>query len=160
MAELKAEDLFDAVKNAQDAGILELLPPMKREIRPGDRFFESFQSYLLETINLEKLDQAFYYLAPTIAYMADPKHWIPEEFTSDEMFLAVLHMQQMGLSDVIRMRSSVPGAGDRFFEHYQDILVNQIGVEKMDRLLHVFGQCIRFLATDAALENMMIPETI
>lgn len=39
MVELTSDNLFLAVKNAQDAGLLKLLPAMNGKIKPGDRFF-------------------------------------------------------------------------------------------------------------------------
>lgn len=108
----------------------------------------------METFDLEALDKLLYNLAPTIRYMADQAHWEPAEFTSDEMFRAVLHLQKMGAFEVYKGTLKIPGAGDRFFEYYQDILVHKIGVETMDQILYTLGQCIRFLATDAAMVNM------
>lgn len=154
MVKLDSNDLFDAAKNAQTAGVLELLPQMEGRIAPGDRFFESFQAYLLETYDLEQLDNVLYNLAPTIRYMSEEAHWEPQEFAGEEMFQAVKNLQKMGVFELCRNKTKLPGAGDRYFEYYQDILVNKIGVEALDHILHIMGQCIRFLSTDAALENV------
>ncbi len=154
MVKFRTEDLFDVVCHAQNAGLLELCPSMKGEIKPGDRFFESFQRYLLDTYDLEQVDELLYRLAPTIQFMADEKHWEPAEFSAEQMFDAVLHLQQLGFFEVVKPKFELPGSGDRFFEYYQDILVNKVGVEKLEQILHILGQGICFLATDAAMMNM------
>lgn len=152
--ELQSSDVFMTVKNAQDFGVLELLPSIPGEQGPGKRFFESFQSDLLTKLDLEQLDQSLYYLAPTLHFMANPAHWEAQEFTSSEMFLAVKNLQTMGVFEIPKEKLKVPGAGDRFFEYYQRILVDRIGVETLDRLLYRLGQCIQFLASEEALENV------
>ncbi len=154
MAELSSDDVFMVMKNAQDAGLLELLPPVSGEQGPGKRFFESVQKDLLERFDLEALDETLYYLAPTIRFMADRSHWEPEEFTSDDLFTAILHLQKMGAFRVMKVEVDIPGPGDRFFEYIQRILLDRIGVENMERLLTVLGQCIRFLASEEAMENI------
>ncbi|MCC8150459.1 MAG: hypothetical protein LIO96_03115 [Lachnospiraceae bacterium] len=118
-------------------------------------FFESFQRYLLDTFDLKALDQTLCYLAPTFRFLADPAHWEPGEFTSDDMFAAVLHLQKMGVFRVMKTKPQIPGEGDRFFEYYQRILVEKVGVETMDRLLAILAQCIRFLASEEAMENVV-----
>ena len=153
MEKFTAEDVFDVVKNAQDVGLLQELPLMQGGYEPGDRYFESIQADLMERVDFEKLDRFLEQLTPAIRFMADPKHWEPAEFTAEEMFLAVKNLQDMGAFEVRRTELSLPGGGDRFFEYYQDILVHQIGVEKLDRILYQLGQCIRFLASDEARTN-------
>lgn len=152
--ELCSSDVFMTVKNAQDAGVLQLFPSLRGEQGPGKRFFESLQSDLLTKLDLEKLDKCLYYLAPTLHFMAEPKHWEPQEFTSDEVFKAVKNLQTMGVFEIPKEKLKVPGAGDRFFEYYQRILVEKIGPENLDRVLFILGQCIHFLASDEAMENM------
>ena len=159
MEKLTAEDVFDVVKNAQDFGLLGELPLMQGGYKPGDRYFESIQADLMENVDFEKLDQTLNLLAPTIHYMADPKHWEPEEFTAEEMFQAVKNLQEMGVFEFYEHKPALPGGGDRFFEYYQDILIHRIGAEKMDRILYQMGQCIRFLASDAALVNVSYERT-
>lgn len=154
--QLDSGDVFQVVKHAQAAGVLHILPRLNGRIAPGERFFESIQSNLLEYVDLEKLDEVLYNLAPVIHYMADGEHWIPAEFTSDQMFLAVRHLDQMGVFEVLRLRPGLPGEGDRYFEHCQAFLVDRLGVDTLDRLLHVLGQCIGFLASDAAMVNVSI----
>ena len=156
MVKLTAEDLFDAVKNVKDTGLLELFPGLQGEMGPGKRFFESLQADVLEKTDFENLDRTLFYLAPTIRYMADANHWEPSEFTAEEMFQAVKHLQDMGAFDVIAVKLQIPGGGDRFFEYYQDILVHKIGVETLDQTLYRLGRCIKFLASDEALENRNI----
>jgi len=150
---LDSSDVFSVVKNAQKAGLLKLLA-MKGHIGPGERFFESVQRSLLEKLDLEKLDVVLYHLAPTLCYMTDEEHWEPAEFTSDDMFKAVRNLQRMGAFDVIKANLQLPGSGDRFFESAQAILVEKLGVETLDNILYTLGQCIKFLATDAAMVNM------
>lgn len=154
MVKFNSTDFFHVVKNAHAAGILELLPLMNGKIEPGDRFFESLQKYVLDTYELEAFDKMLYNLAPTFAFMADPKHWEPADFTAEEMFRTIRNLQKMGVLDVFLKKWEIPGAGDRVFEYYQEILVHKIGVETLEKVLHTMGQCIRFLATDAALVNM------
>ena len=57
MIKLDAGDIFRTAWNAQKAGVLELLPLMHGRIAPGERFFESIQSALLEYVDLERLDR-------------------------------------------------------------------------------------------------------
>lgn len=154
MVKLTAEDLFDTIRNAKNTGVLELLLPLHGETGPGKRFFESLQADILEKVNLGNLDQTLCRMAPTIRYMADTCHWEPAEFTAEEMFQAIKHLQDMGVFDILAIRLQIPGGGDRFFEYYQDILVHRIGVETLDKILYRLGQCIRFLASEEALENM------
>lgn len=154
MIKLEAEDVFRAVKNAGDAGLLELLPEPGADQGPGQRFFESLQRDLLDYVDLEKLDKTLFFLAPTIQFLGEQRHWEPADFTSSDMFLAVKHLQEMGVFEILKIRMKIPGHGDRFFEHYQDILVKRFGVEAMDRALYVLGQCICFLATEEAMENV------
>ena len=71
MIKLDAGDIFRTAWNAQKAGVLELLPLMHGRIAPGERFFESIQSALLEYVDLERLDEVLYSLAPVFRYMAD-----------------------------------------------------------------------------------------
>lgn len=151
MIKLDAGDIFRTVRNAQKAGILELLPLMQGRIAPGERFFESIQSALLEYVDLERLDEVLYSLAPVFRYMADEQHWEPAAFTSGELFRAVRNLQEMEALAVWRGCLPLPGSGDRYFEHYQAILVERIGTAALDRLLHTLGQCIKFLAADAAM---------
>lgn len=151
---LDSSDVFYVVQNARKAGLSKILPNIDCLIAPGERFFESIQSRLLEEINLERLDEVLEHLAPTFQYMADKAHWEPSEFTSDEMFRAVRNLQRMGVFEVINTKLKLPGSGDRFFEYYQVILVEKLGVETLDSLLHALGQCIKFLATDAAMVNV------
>lgn len=154
MTELTAENIFQVVKNAQDAGMLELFPGLQAKMGPGERFFESLQRDLLDKYDIDQLDLVLYNLAPTITFMADQRHWEPADFTAEEFFQAVKNLQTMGVFEVKRERGlELPGAGDRFFEYYQDVLVHKIGVDTLDQILYTFGQCIRYLATDAALEN-------
>ncbi|MBQ9031422.1 MAG: hypothetical protein IJ106_08230 [Parasporobacterium sp.] len=152
--ELKSQDVFCTVKNAQDAGVLEMFPSLQGAQGPGLRFFESLQADILKGYDLEKLDLALYHLAPTLHFMADPKHWEPQEFTSSQMFWAVKNLQAMGVFDISNNTLQVPGAGDRFFEYYQKILVEKIGTENLDRLLYTLGQCIAFLASEEAMINV------
>lgn len=152
--ELNSSDVFMTIKNAQDFGVLDLLPSIQGEQGPGKRLFESFQSDLLTKLDLEQLDESLYYLAPTLHFMADPAHWAEQEFTSSEMFWAMKHLQEMGVFDIPKEKMKVPGAGDRFFEYYQRILVEKIGVETIDGLLYRLGQCIQFLASEEAMENL------
>ena len=154
MVNFSSTDFFYVVKNANDAGILKLLPLMNGKIEPGNRFFESLQKHVLESYDMAAFDQMLYNLAPTIHYMADPVHWEPADFTAEEMFRAVRALQKMGVLDVFLKKWEIPGPGDRLFEYYQEILVHKIGVETLEKVLHTLGQCIKFLATDAALENM------
>lgn len=151
---LDSGDVFHVVKNAQQAGLLDLYPGMNGRIAPGERFFESVQSDLLNKLDLEKLDEVLYNLAPTIHFMADGSRWEPAEFTAEEMFRAVRNLQRMGVFEVSKTHWELPGSGDRYFEYYQEILVNKIGTETLDKLLHTLGQCIKFLATDAAMVNI------
>lgn len=151
---LESSDIFKLVRNARKAGLLDMLPAMNGRIAPGDRFFESFQEFLLKEFDLEKLDEVLYHLAPVIRYMADGAHWEPVDFTSDDMFRAVRNLQKMGIFDVLKRPTRLPGSGDRYFEYYQAILVEKIGVETLDRFLHMLGQCIKFLATDASMVNV------
>lgn len=151
---LNAGELFRAARNAQKAGLLELLPAMNGRIAPGERFFESFQRDLLEKLDLDKLDEVLHYLAPTIRYMADEERWTPEEFTSDDVFRAVRNLQRMGVFEIAKAGLRLPGSGDRFFEYYQAVLTEKIGTERLNSLLHTLGQCIKFLATDAAMVNV------
>lgn len=155
---LDSGDLFKAARNARRTGTLELIPAMKGRIAPGGRFFESFQSYLLEEFDLEKLDNALFHLAPTIHFMADTAHWEPSDFTGEDMFRAVRNLQRMGVFDVVKTKTKLPGGGDRYFEHYQKILVEKIGLETLDSLLHTLGQCIKFLASEEALKNVKISD--
>ena len=159
MEKLTAEDVFDVVKNAQDFGLLEELLLMQGGYEPGNRYFESIQTDLMENVDFEKLDRALDLLTPTIRFMANPKHWKPEEFTAEEMFQAMKNLQEMGVFELYKHKPALPGSGDRFFESCQDILVRQIGVEKLDRILYQMGQCIRFLASDAALVNVSYEKT-
>lgn len=152
--ELCSQDVFMTFKNAQDAGVLELLPTMQGEQGPGKRFFESVQRTLVDKLDLKQLDRSLYYLAPTLHFMADPAHWKESEFTSSDLFLAVKHLQTMGVFDISKEQLKVPGAGDRFFDYYQRVLVEKIGTETMDKLLYTLGQCIRFLASEEAMENV------
>ena len=152
--ELKSTDVFLTMKNAQDAGVLSMLPSLKGAQGPGLRFFESLQSDILTKIDLEKLDEVLYYLAPTLHFMADAAHWEPKEFTSTQVFWAMKNLQTMGAFEVYKEPLKVPGEGDRFFAYYQRILVEKIGVENMDKLLFILGQCIGFLASDEAMENV------
>lgn len=152
--ELCSSDVFMTIKNAQDVGIFEMIPSLKGEQGPGKRFFESLQSNLIEKIDLDKLDKCFFYLAPTLHFMANPKHWEPKEFTSNDFFTAVKNLQTMGVFEISKEKLKIPGAGDRFFEYYQRILVEKIGPENLDKLLFILGQCICFLASDEAMENM------
>jgi len=154
MVKLDSNDVFKVVLNAQKAGLLDKLPAVKGRIAPGERFFESIQQFLLENVDLEKLDEVLHNLAPAIRYMADETHWEPADFTSDDMFRAVRNMQKMGVFNVLKMKTRVPGPGDRYFEYYQAILVEKIGVENLDRYLHILGQCIKFLASEASLVNL------
>jgi hypothetical protein len=149
----EASDLFDAVRNAQKAGLTDLLPAMNGRIAPGERFFESIQSCLQEKVNLEKLDEVLYNCAPVIRHMADESHWTPADFTGDDMFKAVRNLQKMGCFDAIKIKTRLPGDGKRYFEHYQEILTEKIGVETLDRLLHTLGQCIKFLASEESMVN-------
>ena len=154
MVKLSCDDIFDVIKNAQNAGLLGLIPPMYGEIAPGERFFESFQRDVLEKVDLEKLNYLLFNLAPTIHYMTDASRWKPAEFTAEELFEALRHLQQMGAFEVVQEKMKIPGSGDRFFEYYQEILINKIGTETMDKLLHILGQGIQFLATEAAMVNV------
>ncbi len=154
MVELNSNDVFLVMKHAQEAGLLALLPPVEGEQGPGKRFFESVQKDLLESVDLEALDQVLFCLAPTIRYMADEEHWEPAEFSSDDLFWAFLHLQKMGVFQVVKLTVDIPGEGDRFFEHVQRILLDRIGVENMERLLTVLGQCICFLASEEAMVNV------
>ena len=86
--------------------------------------------------------------------MADPKHWEPEEFKAEQIFRAVKNLQTMGIFEISKEKLKIPGLGDRFFEHYQEILVRRIGPETIDRALHILGQCIKFLATDDSMVNV------
>ena len=154
MVKLTAENIFQTVKNAQDAGILQEFPGLQAKMGPGERFFESLQRDLLDGLDLEKFDQVLYYLAPTFEFMADEEHWKPADFTAEEMFQAVKNLQLMGAFEVKKEKTlKLPGAGDRFFEYYQDLLVHKIGIEKLDWLLHTLGQGISYLATEEAMEN-------
>lgn len=154
MVELTAENFFQTVKNAQDAGVLQMFPDLQAKMGPGQRFFESLQRDLLDHTDLGQLDTALFHLAPVFRFLADRDHWEPQEFTAEEMFQAMKNLQTMGCF-AIRTEESLrlPGKGDKFFEYYQDILVHKIGVDVLDRLLYTLGQCIRFLSTDEALEN-------
>ncbi|MCC8122386.1 MAG: hypothetical protein LIO58_02475 [Oscillospiraceae bacterium] len=151
---LRADDVFRVARNAQKAGLFALLPSVDGLATPGERFFESMQSRLLENVNLEQLDTVLNHLAPVIHYMADETHWEPVEFTGEDMFRAVRNLQRMGAFEIINTRLEPPGSGDRFFEHYQTILVEKLGVKTLDELLYTLGQCIKFLATDAAMVNV------
>ncbi|MBQ9023066.1 MAG: hypothetical protein IJ108_04025 [Eubacterium sp.] len=154
MTELTAENIFQVVKNAQDAGMLELFPGLQAKMGPGERFFESLQRDLLDKYDIDQLDLVLYNLAPAIAFMAEQEHWEPAEFTAEEFFQAVKNLQTMGVFEVKREKTlKLPGSGDKFFEYYQDILVHKIGVDVLDQILYTMGQCIGYLATDAALEN-------
>ncbi len=160
MTQLTAENVFQVGKNAQDAGLLEMFPGLRAKMGPGERFFESLQRNLLDDYDMARLDLVLYNLAPAIEFMADPNHWKPADFTAEEMFQAVKNLQLMGAFEVKRESSfTLPGAGDRFFEYYQDILVHKIGAETLDRILYTLGQGISFLATDQALENYREQET-
>ncbi len=154
MVKLDSGDVFRVARNAQEAGLLEPLPSLSGRITPGERFFESVQQWVLEEVDLEKLDEVLYNLAPAIEYMANEAHWEPAEFTAEEMFRAVRNLQRMGVFEVWRTKTGLPGSGDRYFEHYQAILVEKIGVETLDSLLYTLGQCIRFLASEAAMVNV------
>lgn len=154
MVEFCCNDLFMATKHAQKAGVLELIPSMPGNLGNGDRFFESFQKFLLEHVNLEKLDTVLYNCAPAIQFMADEQHWVPEDFTAEEVFEAVRNLQRTGAFELTDLKMSLPGGGDRFFEYYQKVLVEKVGMETMDWLLHVFGQFIKFLASDAFTVNL------
>lgn len=155
MVQLVAEDVFQVFKNAQDAGLLDLWPGFQAKMGPGERFFESLQRDLLDKLDIDILDQVLYNMAPVIHYMADPAKWEPAEFTAEEMFQAVKNLQIMGLFEVKKEKTlALPGSGDRFFEYYQDILVHKIGVDTLDRILFILGQCICYLASDDALQNM------
>lgn len=151
---LDSDDVFNVVRNTQKAGLSKLLPSLDGLIAPGERFFESVQSRLLENIDLEQLDAVLDHLAPTIHYMADEAHWAPAEFTAEDMFRAVRNLQRMGAFEVVGAGPKLPGSGDRFFEYYQAILVEKFGVDTLDELLYTLGQCIKFLATDAAMVNV------
>ena len=154
MTELTAENIFQVVKNAQDAGMLEMFPGLQAKMGPGERFFESLQRDLLDKYDIDQLDLVLYNLAPTITFMADQTHWKPADFTAEEFFQAVKNLQTMGVFEIKREKGlPLPGAGDRFFEYYQDILVRKIGVDTLDQILYTLGQCIGYLATDDALEN-------
>lgn len=152
--ELYSGDVFMTFKNAQDADLLSLLPSFRGRQGPGKRFFESVQKTLLEQYNLEQLDKSLYNLAPVWHFMADPGHWEPQEFTASEFFQAIKNLQTMGVFDITDLSLKIPGDGDRFFEYYQRILVDRIGTENLDRILFTLGQCIRFLATEEAMENI------
>ncbi len=154
MVEFSCNDLFMAASHAQKAGVLKLIPSMNGQLGNGDRFFESFQKFLLEHIDLEKLDSVLYNCAPAIRFLADESHWAPESFTAEEMFEAVRNLQKAGVFDLACVKLSLPGEGDRFFEYYQAVLVKKFGVETLDWLLGVFGQCIKFMASDAFTVNM------
>lgn len=154
MVKLDQANVFQVMRHAQKAGLLDLLPPVKYCIAPGERFFESVQSNMLEAIDLEKLDAALYNLAPAIRYMADEAHWEPAEFTSDEMFKAVRNLQRAGVFEISKAKPGWPGAGDRYFEHIQGVLVEKIGAERLDTALHILGQCIKFLASEASMVNV------
>ncbi len=154
MVELKAEEVFRTVKYAGEYGLLDSLPTPQAKQGPGLRFFESFQRNLLDMVDLEKLDQALFYLAPAIHFMSEKEHWESADFTSTEMFLAVKHLQEMGVFEISKKKLQIPGAGDRFFEFYQRVFIEKIGVEKMEHLLHTLGQCICFLASEEAMVNV------
>lgn len=155
MTGLTAENVFQTVKNAQDAGILQLFPGLQAKMGPGERFFESLQRDLLDGLSLEQLDKSLYYLAPAFEFLADPAHWTPAEFTAEEIFQAVKNLQTMGVFEIRKGNGlHLPGPGDRFFEYYQEKLVHEIGLENLDRLLYVMGQGIRFLASEEAMENV------
>ena len=111
------------------------------------------QKDLLEKLDLKQLDESLYYLAPTLHFLADPAHWNPAEFTYSELFLAVKHLQEMGIFDIPKEKMKIPGAGDRFFEYYQRILVEKVGAETLDQVLFTLGQCIKYLASEEAMEN-------
>lgn len=149
-----SQDLFAAARNAQKAGILDLLPAVSAKIAPGERFFESWQRLLLEETDLEKLDEVLYNCEPVIRYMADEVQWKPADFTSDDMFKAIRNLQRIGIFDVLKAKTSLPGSGDRYFEHYQSILLEKVGAETLDYALHTLGQCIKFLSSEAAMVNV------
>ena len=154
MTALAAEDLFQVLKNAQDSGLLDLWPGLQAKMGPGEKFFESLQKKILEEYDIDKLDVFLYNMAPTIRYMSDPVRWEPMDFSSEELFQAVKNLQLMGAFDIKKDTAFVlPGGGDRFFEYYQKALLDQVGIDNLDRMLFQLGQAIRFLATDAALEN-------
>lgn len=154
MVKFNSTDMFYAVKNAYETGILQLLPIMKGQYKSGDRYYETIQRHILENYDLEAVDQMLENMAPTISYMADSARWEPEDFTAEEMFRAVRNLQKLGVLDIFLKKWEIPGPGDRLFEHYQEILVHKIGVDTLEKVLHTMGQCIRFLATDAALVNL------
>lgn len=158
MVELNCSDLFSAARYAQKADLLQLLPAMPGQLGNGERFFESFQKLLLDQVDLEQLDQVLYNCAPAIRFMAEEQHWEAEDFTAEDMFGAVRNLQRAGLFRLIAPSMALPGGGDRFFEHCQRILVDKLGVDTMERLLHTLGQCIKFIASDAFTVNMQQKE--
>lgn len=154
MVELNCNDLFWAARHAQKAGLLQMIPSMPGQLGNGDRFFESFQKLLLERVDLAQLDQVLYNCAPAIRFMAEEQHWEPEDFTAEEVFGAVRNLQRAGLFELAAPSLTLPGSGDRFFEHCQRILVDKLGVDRVELLLHTLGQCIRFIASDAFAVNI------
>lgn len=154
MVELDQADVFKVAKNAWNSGLLDLLPSINGRIVPGERFFESVQEWILENADLCKLDTTLHKFAPVIRYMADEAHWTPADFTGDAMFKAVRNLWRFGFFEVLKTQIGLPGGGDRYFEHCQAILVEKIGVARLDEVLHTLGQCIAFLATEAAMVNM------
>ena len=86
MVELKAEEVFRTVRICGGIWLAGFPADAAGKTGPGLRFFESFQRNLLDMVDLEKLDQALFYLAPAIHFMSEKEHWESADFTSTKCF--------------------------------------------------------------------------
>jgi hypothetical protein len=142
---LQTSDVFQALRNAYKAGLLEQKPEAEFVFSPGTRFFESMKGPLLNSgvaVWAEKLEM----FAPLIKFLADKKNWKPVELQTADVFQALRNAYKAGLLEQ-GMDEYTCTPGCRYFETMKEtILKTDIG--ELAKELSMAAPAIKFLADE------------
>ena len=64
------------------------------------------------------------------------------------------HLQEMGVFEISKKKLQIPGAGDRFFEFYQRVFIEKIGVGEDGASAAYIGTVYLFSASEEAMVNV------
>jgi hypothetical protein len=144
--ELQTSDVFQALRNAYKAGLLEQKPEADYEYVPGKRHFESMKESLLKAVMPEwalKLEIA----TPLIQFLAEEENWQPAEIHTSDVFQALRNAYKAGLLEQKPEADYEYVPGKRHFESMKAAILEK-DVGEFANKLSAAVPMIRFLADE------------